>query len=52
MAGFQVLGPQIGRGAFNWDLEKNFDTGNAMGPYAEKQRQCSTHSGRGMARPA
>jgi hypothetical protein len=20
MAGFQVLGPQIGRGAFNWDL--------------------------------
>ncbi len=27
------IGPQIGRGAFNWDLEKNFDTGNAMGPY-------------------
>jgi len=26
------IGPAIGRGAFNWDLEKNFDTGNAMGP--------------------
>ena len=26
------LGPPIHRGAFNWALEKNFDTGNACGP--------------------
>ena len=26
------IGPPIHRGAFNWALEKNFDTGNACGP--------------------
>ncbi len=26
------VGPPIHRGAFNWALEKNFDTGNACGP--------------------
>jgi 2-keto-4-pentenoate hydratase/2-oxohepta-3-ene-1,7-dioic acid hydratase in catechol pathway len=26
------IGPQLHRGAFNWAVEKNFDTGNACGP--------------------
>lgn len=26
------IGPELHRGAFNWAVEKNFDTGNACGP--------------------
>jgi 2-keto-4-pentenoate hydratase/2-oxohepta-3-ene-1,7-dioic acid hydratase in catechol pathway len=37
------IGPPVGRGDFSWNLEKNFETGNAMGPWV------AVDEGRGVA---